>query len=154
MAPTVKVIFLDCDGVVNRAGFDGDHRYFTPECFLQLQRIVSETKAKIVLSTSWREFMDWENMLRDFLGAIGIEVIGKTHVMDRMPHEGHDNVRAHEIQRYIDEHRSEFGNYVVIDDIDLREYFPGHCVCTCSRRRIGLDAQWADAAIAILNETT
>jgi len=148
-----KVIFLDCDGVLNRAQ-TGDMRYFTPSCFTAFRRIVAETGAKVVLSTSWREFVDWETMLRDYFGAIGISVIGKTDVIRDAESEDVCNVRAEEIRRYIESHSDKIGRYVVLDDIDMREEFPGHCICTCAYHRIGLDEGWADEAIGILNGGT
>lgn len=139
-----KVIFLDCDGVLNRI-LDGDNRYFHPECFRAFQHIVRETRAKIVLSTSWREFADWEHMLRDWFGAIGIKVIGKTPIRK-------DGVREEEISDYLNAHRYEIENFLVLDDIDMRASFPNNCICTCEPGRIGLDWDWAEDAISILNK--
>ena len=141
-----KIIFLDCDGVLNRlGGGTGDLRYFTPECFQAFQTIIFSTQAKVVLSTSWREFSDWENMLRDWFGAIGIEIIGKTPISKT-------GDRAVEIRDYLAEHANEIENYVVLDDFDLRADFPGHCVCACASDRIGLDLEWAAEAIDILKK--
>ena len=141
-----KIIFLDCDGVLNQlGGGTGDLRYFTPECFQAFQTIIFSTQAKVVLSTSWREFADWENMLRDWFGAIGIEIIGKTTISKT-------GDRAVEIREYLDEHANEIENYVVLDDFDMRADFPGHCVCTCASGRLGLDWEWASEAIDILKE--
>lgn len=139
-----KIIFLDCDGVLNRlGGGTGDMRYFTPECFQAFQTIVSSTGAKIVLSTSWREFTEWENMLRDWFGAIGIEVIGKTPISKT-------GDRSVEIRNYLAEHENEIETYLVLDDFDMRSDFPCHCICTCARGRLGLDWEWAAEAIQIL----
>jgi len=141
-----KIIFLDCDGVLNRIAA-GDMRYFTPECFQYFRDIVLRTGAKIVLSTSWREFTDWESMLKDFFGAIGISIIGKTPIIDT-------DHRPQEIQSYLDAHGEEISNYVVLDDIDMRAEFPGHCVCTCAPGRLGLDQAWTNEAILILENYT
>lgn len=138
-----KIIFLDCDGVLNRI-FAGDMRYFHPECFHAFQTIVSNTHARIVLSTSWREFKDWENMLRDWFGAIGIKIIGKTMA--------NQSGRTAEIRSYLEEHKNEISNYLVLDDDDMRDDFPGHCIRTCEPGRIGLDAEWAEEAIRILED--
>jgi len=137
-----RIIFLDCDGVLNRAQLT-DMRYFVPECFKEFQWIVQATDAQIVISSTWRTYDAWYDMLKDFFGAIDITVVGKTM-------ENADGDKAEEIKNYIREHRSEISNYVVLDDIDFREQFPGHCVCTCAPGRIGLDAEWATEAINIL----
>lgn len=47
-----KIIFLDVDGVICIAA---DHYHkFNDKCLFQLERIVKETTAKIVVSSSWR----------------------------------------------------------------------------------------------------
>lgn len=142
-----KVIFLDCDGVLNRMGLTNDDRYFVPECFSEFQRIVMETGAKVVISSSWREYKDWYKMLVDFLGAIGIDVIGKTEVI-------YGNQREYEIFKYMENNKGKISNYVILDDWDMRKCFNGHCVCTTGYGRIGLDKEFADEAIAILNRQT
>jgi len=141
-----KVIFLDCDGVLNRIGLTNDDRYFVPECFSEFQRIVWETGAKVVISSSWREYKAWYDMLVDFFGAIGIDVIGNIGLANK--------TREECIKEYLGNSRDEIENYVVIDDWDLREHFKGHCVCTTGYGRIGLDKEFADEAIAILNRKT
>jgi len=137
-----KILFLDCDGVLNKACTDGDTQYFNPDCFLWFRDIVARTDAKVVLSSSWRQFNAWYEMLRDFFAVLGIDLIGKTDELD---------TREEEIGKWILEHRDEIATYVVIDDWDMADAFPGHFVGTCAPRRIGLDKDFADAAVAILN---
>lgn len=45
-----KFIFLDVDGVINVPPYTS----FNPECLTNLYRIIDETSAKIIVSSSWR----------------------------------------------------------------------------------------------------
>jgi hypothetical protein len=47
----VKIIFLDVDGVLNKAETQGS---FEETCVLKLKEIMDQTGAKIVLSSTWR----------------------------------------------------------------------------------------------------
>lgn len=53
---TRKLVFLDVDGVLHAA--HGAKRSFEPRCMEALARIVRETGASIVLSSSWRAWPD------------------------------------------------------------------------------------------------
>ena len=148
-----KVIFLDMDGVMNPA-FAGNS-YITKGSANALKRIVAETGAKVVLSTSWREFPDWAHFLRDFFAILDIEVIGATPVLHLKDcPEGTQDERPVEIRTWLERFGGDIGsgmvNYVVFDDNDYRRDFPNHAVCTCASGRIGLDEEWANDAIAIL----
>jgi hypothetical protein len=56
------ILFLDVDGVLHSLHVDfkdgklSDQHCFHTSCMLQLARIVRETNAEIVLSSSWRQF--------------------------------------------------------------------------------------------------
>ena len=84
----MKIIFLDIDGVLNHC----DTRHcveptageplpipIAPECMARLNRLVAETAAKIVISSSWRKFARWQDLgpalVRHGLVA---DVIGET----------------------------------------------------------------------------
>lgn len=73
---------------------------------------------KIVLSTSWRAFYTLETMQKLLeLHHIGRYVIDKTPLLY--------NNRPSEIKEYLKQH-PETKQYVIIDDMDLEAYFPGH----------------------------
>lgn len=139
----MKVIFLDMDGVLNNA-YHLNNRYIEKDKFEQLQRIVKETGAKVVLSTSWREFPDWSNFLHDFFCVAGIDVVGSTPVRDGWR-------RQDEIREWFKDNDFPIDAFVVLDDIDMSSDFPENMVCTCEAGRIGLDTAFADRAISILN---
>jgi len=84
----MKVVFLDIDGVLNHSAVR--HTALptseeplpipiAPECMVRLNRLIAETGAKIVISSSWRKFARWQDLgpalVRHGLMA---EVIGET----------------------------------------------------------------------------
>ena len=83
----MKVVFLDIDGVLNhcetRSGVPSAGEPLpipiAPECMARLNRLIAETEAKIVISSSWRLFARWQDLgpalVRHGLVA---EVIGET----------------------------------------------------------------------------
>lgn len=77
---------------------------------------------KIVLSTSWRDFYRLEIMIKLFdLHKLGTFIVGKTI-------QKYGN-RSLEIKDYL-EKNPEVEQYLIIDDMDLRSYFPNHCIMT------------------------
>lgn len=121
-----KVIFLDIDGVLNsnlwvlqNSGAASRGTSSTLELMRKmintkhipfLQRVVSETGAQIVVSSSWRDVLTIDE-LRDIFSSYGLdaEIIGTTPP-------GH--VRRDAIERWLAAH-SEISRYVVLDDFDL-----------------------------------
>lgn len=86
----MKVIFLDIDGVLNHPGTYADDSQWrdhgdglrvpvAPECMLRLNRLVAETGAKIVISSSWRMFARWQDLgpALQCHGLVG-DVVGET----------------------------------------------------------------------------
>src|SRR4029079_3793405 len=84
----MKVIFLDIDGVLNHNRMS-HHRDPTsieplpipiaPACMAQLNRLITETAAKIVISSSWRLVVRWQDLGPALIrhGLVG-EVIDET----------------------------------------------------------------------------
>ena len=56
----MKIIFLDIDGVLNYMGSN----LIDKSCLKQLRRVVEKTGAKIVLISTWKQFLDNE-ILKD-----------------------------------------------------------------------------------------
>jgi hypothetical protein len=84
----MKIVFLDIDGVINHSATRSDvlpSRHeplpipIAPECMVCLNRLIAETGAKIVISSSWRLFARWQDLgpalVRHGLVA---DVIGET----------------------------------------------------------------------------
>jgi hypothetical protein len=67
----MRVIFLDIDGVLNHCDTRSDVLPTTkeplpipiaPECMTRLNRLIAETGAKVVISSSWRTFARWQDL--------------------------------------------------------------------------------------------
>lgn len=148
----MKIIFLDIDGVLNTISNWGGRlieKRFTPACINALNRITEYTGAKIVISSSWKNIMGYQE-LSDLLHFVGIkgEIIGKTPLVKLS-----GGRRGEEIERFLYEYRkSEFdvSSFVILDDNtdmgDLMEH-----LVWCSPET-GLTKGLADIAIRKLEE--
>lgn len=117
-----KVIFLDIDGVLNNQNHIeklvellGEEQYFQLNKDLGempfdyrsckwLHKLIKETDAEIILSSTWR-------MSKDLIK--GIEKFAEIKIKDITPIL--QDIRGKEIQQYLDTHK-EITNYVIIDD--------------------------------------
>lgn len=149
----MKVIFLDFDGVLNYERYvrahGNDGLIIAPECMENLKRIVDATKARVVLSTSWREHWSEEIDQCDDVGReinrlfseYGISIAGKT-TEERIP-------RERQIRLWLEAH-VDVESFAVIDDLILEdEMLDGHFVKTYNGRK-GLDSDNVRQAIDIL----
>lgn len=119
----MKVIFLDIDGVlINRAALTHipfDRERFDPLCVKELNRIIKETGACIVITSVWR-----------FAGPSAMQALFRRNkvigdVIDVTPHR--TGIRGLKIQAWIDTNISTFGfiEFVIIDDdTDMGELLP------------------------------
>lgn len=154
----MKVIFLDVDGVLNDQYTDEK----TPVGFIgleermvkNLQHVVNETNATIILVSSWKSYWDKnpEKMSRDGqyltdeLARFGLTIADKT--VDHI-----DN-RGHGIVSYLQEH-PEIEQWIVLDDDVFYDYeecgIIPHLVQT-SFYRDGLSDILAQKAIDMLSD--
>lgn len=146
----LKIIFLDFDGVLNSLSDDDQGLTLVPAKLDLVKRLVDATGAKIVLSTSWREYWcpgpEQHNCTGGFIDLLfqahDLQILDKTPVLP----EG----REAEIKAWLDQH-SQVENFAVLDDRLLAaEYLNDHFV-KVSRHFGGLDATDIDRAISILN---
>jgi len=167
----MKIVFLDFDGVLNnipwltsgrraaREGLDSESDVwealtFDPGCIDQLNRIVSETGAAVVISSAWR-YNRTIAELWDILDGCGFEgdVIGKTRPSRRFEN-GSWEPRGAQIVDWLEVGRLLFGveveSFVILDDQDhIGEALAPFTVLTT--RDGGLTIEEADRAIRILN---
>ncbi len=186
----MKVIFLDIDGVLNsndwyvyrrdNVAMDSvDAQYpfyeFDPRAVKRLNRIIEQTGAKIVVSSSWRSGETVESLqkLLDSVGVVG-EVIGLTpHLWCSKPYPDKDGYRVPrgcEIDWWLDnygefqrinwskEKQAEYvekaivKNYIILDDdSDMLYGQREHFIKTPGM--YGLTDELADRAIEVLNKT-
>jgi len=142
----VRVLFLDVDGVLNRAGFQPDETvglrsWIEPELARRLCGVLSATRADLVLSSDWR--LDSElDELRDELRAAGIDaaLIGATPELEGQP-------RWREIEAWMVEHRVEREAIVIVDDTHDMGKLAARFVRTSPLD--GLDEHAARAVVAL-----
>jgi len=146
----MKVIFLDIDGVL----VIGD---FTTGCFnedtvSQLARVVQETKANIVLSSSWRLNEIATQKVRNKLSEQNLSIFSQTASWP-----GED--RPKEILAWLDSWEKEnptqpVSNWIVIDDMDLSFHSAIRPNFVLTTMELGLIKERADFAIGLLSGTS
>lgn len=140
-----KIIFLNIDGVLNSESYYKSKitKNFDPECVKRLNRIIKETNANIVISSSWKlSYMTFKDE------GIKGTVIGMTpnFLFDTWRE---DKTRGAEIEQYL--LKNPCDNYVILDDGELfKEYQKKHWIQT--DYRIGLTDENVEDAIALLND--
>lgn len=163
-----KVVFLDFDGVLNTgrwyAQMDADSvadeygSVFDPLAVANLERILTETDAEIVVSSSWK-FMGLAKM-RDMWKDRNLpgKVIGLTpnSVSDEfllnadLDYIELLSIRGQEIKEWLTLHGKDVGHYVILDDTyDILPEQKSHFVLIDPN--VGITEDDAEKAIAILN---
>lgn len=141
----MKVIFLDVDGVLNTGMGRPD-----PDKIRLVKRIIDSTKAKVVLSTAWREVPHLLDQLKIALAMQGIVPEGMTPVItDGAPYGWDFRAPRHaEIAAYRAEHKIK--EYVILDDWPLANDGSGRMIQT--ETEVGLTEDHVEMAIRILND--
>lgn len=117
-----KYIFLDVDGVLNGNHSISKYQLF-PNYLNNLKILVNETKAMIVLSSSWRNFFHKENdklvanfpnkrgdLLLKELSKLNLEIFDTTKL-------GYStSTRGEEIQEWLDINAPKNYKYIILDD--------------------------------------
>lgn len=104
-----KIIFLDIDGVVNCCNTRQRHRGFIgidPYMAFIVGKIVLDTGASVVLSSSWRCFTDGRAEVEKQV----VKCIDQTPVLNSV-----GKIRGDEIKAWLDKH-PEVEDYVILDD--------------------------------------
>jgi hypothetical protein len=105
----MKVLFLDCDGVLNDENdlmITGDQRPFFVLNFKKLsllKDIIAKSGCKVVLSSSWRNMTGGKETLENH----DIEIFGITKYLG--------GIRGYEIQDWLD-NNGQVTNYAILDD--------------------------------------
>lgn len=157
----MKVIFLDIDGVlVTRNSIiyqylnfpDDTSIRFSKKAVKNLNKLIRLTKAKIVISSTWRLFHSLEE-LKNIIKKQGIrgEIISTTSVEKATIEEGIP--RGQKISDWLEQH-PEVEQYVIIDDdiqADCIQFHPYNCVETSYKRGFSPEDRFNEA-LAILNK--
>lgn len=156
----IKIIFLDIDGVLNDDTDEswndvGDDYYPHSKTLVSnLNEIIRQTNAKLVLSSTWRLGLDLEQ-ISDLMKRIGIvgDFIGYTDSLNSSY-----AVRGNEILKWIIDNeeivgqRYEFKNYLILDDDCDMLYFQRNNFIHLDGRK-GLTTEYVNLAIEILNQS-
>lgn len=157
----MQVIFLDIDGVLNsvdfitkvteegRVGKFGTNEWWSghinPERVQHLNKIIAESEAKVVISSTWRIGKSPERMqeILDMKGFEG-EVIDCTTT-------DHMDCRGHQIQAWLDMHPETLSFVIIDDDPDMAELMPYLVKTTyLDWNSGGLREEHVDEALSIL----
>lgn len=142
----MKVIFLDVDGVLNSAQDGYSIRLRTDSHLKLLQRIIKETGAKIVLSSSWRiGFTPASKNLLARFNEYGLVL------MDCTP-ELSGACRGDEIRKWLEEFEVEndVERFAILDDeADMAEFTDTNLIQTDTN--VGLQKADAVRCIKLLN---
>lgn len=146
----MKAIFLDVDGVLNndftqtRTSSGAD---FVDDFLIErLVRLINETNAIVIMSSSWRYGRTCKTHHQDFVELLaklkehGVNVVDYTPTLNT----AHKSI---EIKQYLSEH-PEIDKFIILDD-DEMELFPKEHIQTINR--YGLTDENVDEAIKILN---
>ncbi len=155
---TMKIIFLDFDGVLNSGPFiwsadKDDGRtigHIDPKAVQLLNNLIKTTGAKVVVSSAWR-ILHTDEELQGFLnhhGFIG-EIIGSTPRHTTLA-DGSYGVRGDQIQEWLTMCDKEVESFVIFDDDSDMSHLKHKFVQT--KFMIGLTEEHIEAAIEILNE--
>ncbi len=120
----MKYLFLDIDGVLNghekqANGYCG----INPQCVDRLNRVITETDCRIVISSAWRymigenmRLVGFENLLLTHGLAVVGRIVGRTRD-DRNLSDKHE--RGKQIRDWLDScHAAKGCRYAVVDDDD------------------------------------
>lgn len=139
------VIFLDVDGVLNTHA-DPD-KFVDAQKIALLKRIVDETNAKIVLSSSWKIGEGFE-LIKAVLFSHKLEIYDVTPTR-------FTSTRNQEINQYFLEHKRNIRKFVILDDLS-------HAAKNVPKNRqngffktdpfVGLTEEIANKVIAYLKE--
>ena len=153
----MKVIFLDIDGVLNTEAYREDPNvdYFEKpisEIHMRLlKQLVKATGAKIVLSSTWREYWEQGQDQSDSFGYYINNLFRKYDlaIFDKtLELKGRDE----EITEWKEHHQGELEGFVIIDDYDFEwsDVNKNHLVKTLDK--VGLDEKSTERALKILNK--
>ena len=147
----MKIIFLDIDGVlINRASLMQKKSFDNPDprCVERFNRIIQQTGAQIVLSSTWRIGRTVVEC-RELMTKFGV----KAKLIDRTPINP-SVIRGQEIQSWITEYEKhrDIDEFIILDDDSDMGNLLSHLV-KC-KFEFGLTDEIADECIRRLNKNS
>ena len=164
-----KVVFLDIDGVLNTKWWytqmdrntprDKYGYAFDPKAVANLRKVVDETEACIVISSSWKcmglsqmeDMWDERNLPGKVVGITPNSVSDELLVDTDIDSMELFHIRGEEIKEWLTKHGKHVSHYVIIDDMDnMLPEQQSHFVQT--NPEVGITEDDANKAIVILNK--
>lgn len=151
----VKIIFLDFDGVLRTYSAcmapGPAEQKVDARCVAALNRVTEETKARIVVSSSWRgRYIATMQRLLKTWGVTG-KVIGVTPRLERKQNGIYIGVqRGNEIQAWLDSYSKLVDAFVILDDDTDMVYLSNRQIQT--EFYSGLTLEHATEAIRLLSD--
>ena len=154
----MKYLFLDIDGVLNSYKYDKERDIMTTNNIdgtrLDLvKKIVDQTDAKIILTSTWRKHWEKSEVFCDEIGkdlnetfkSHGLEIYDKTPSIDFLE-------RGIEVEAYLSDHKNDLEAFCIVDDMmyawdGLSPFF----VKTNPRIGYGLEERHVEKIISLLN---
>ncbi len=158
-----RIIFLDFDGVLNslkgyrrakaedRPTGDEYGTVFDGDCVAALRRIVEATEAKIVVTSSWRFFLDMDDMRKMWADRRLPGSVYSVTPTDLLIDPEERCKRGIEIGEWLRSHKGVTDFVIIDDDKDFLPDQLAHLICTDADT--GLTSSDADRAVQILLNT-
>lgn len=107
------VLFLDYDGVINTDPSNYGTRPFNSNCMTNLNNLCNDYDLKIVVTSSWKKYSFYQDMLKDSGLDEDIVILGKTEFMPNGSRE--DGIKQYLIDHiYID-------YFIILEDASFNE---------------------------------
>jgi len=164
MSKVMKTLFLDFDGILNSSDFlveknlkeepfmetiDWWGRMVNPENVKCLNKIIIETGAKVVISSTWRRGVSNENLLKILLKK---GLTPKTEIIGRTTTSNDEKTRGERISEWVTLHSEEIESFVVLDDEGGEWMDPIRDRLVQANPAVGLTIEDAEKAIEMLGE--
>ena len=136
----MKVLFLDFDGVLNSLQYDREkdatkNNSIDETRLRLLKKVIDETKAKIVLTTSWRRHWNKARALCDEVGLWISELFSRygLDIYDKTPDLPSSVGRKSEILDWLNNLKEPVESFVILDDEKIGGNLKNHFVkCNCN----------------------
>ena len=155
----MKVLFLDFDGVLNSLQYDREkdatkNNSIDETRLRLLKKVIDETKAKIVLTTSWRRHWNKARALCDEVGLWISELFSRygLDIYDKTPDLPSSVGRKSEILDWLNNLKEPVESFVILDDYAFGwEELGERLIKTSPYIGRGLEETHVKRAIEILN---
>lgn len=161
---SAPVVFLDIDGVCNhrrlyaelsgKRGQTEPADWLDPACVARVDALCARTGAVVVISSSWREYLQTHERVAEVLASRGLTarvVDGTPRLIDMVALAAADPATAEtrwtEVRAWLDAH-PEVTRWVILDDCDWPGFPPARFVRTDIR--VGITDDDAERAARVL----